>query len=231
MNINFILFFSNKSPKDNNCPFFSASKIRTYHHFLILTDTHPIFQMIISSEKSTFFLVIIILNVSKFCMPKVCVQNELIITVDGLENSEKLQRFLFLWSVYIISYWLAHGKMNGTVNLNDEKADNWILNVPLGTLMSIEGTFNIWENYINSFLTCGYKRKRTKMGSEMTGIIKRIFMAEYSSAVMTYATAVATLDPYSLHNSRDSYVNFWYVNYILIKMLKILFIEDLGTCA
>lgn len=51
------------------------------------------------------------------------------------------------------------------------------------------------------------------------------------ASAVTYATAVATLDPYSLHNSRDSYVNFWYVNYILIKMLKILFIEDLGTCA
>ena len=68
--------------------------------------------------------------------------------------------------------------MNETDNVNDQKAGNWILNVHLVTLMSAEGTINTRENYINSFFTCGYKRKRSIMGSELTGIIKRIFMAE-----------------------------------------------------
>lgn len=46
----------------------------------------------------------------------------------------------------LFQYWVAHGKMNETDNVNDEKVNNWILNVRLCPLMSIDGTISTWEN-------------------------------------------------------------------------------------
>lgn len=71
--------------------------------------------------------------------------------------------------------------MDETDNINDEKVDNWILNVPLCTLISIEWTINTWVNYKNSFLTLSFKRKEEYNGArtnrnDQENIYDRLFI-------------------------------------------------------